>query len=140
MIGDDEQQQGETIPRSDDHAKVPPVPGEDKVLRAKYLDWCSAQLADRFLALSPDEIFELAERAARGDEQYSGRSLSASDEDGLASYRAVVARVTEVLAGEMDLPSFAEWLDLYHADPATVEARLLGLWREKIQAEDPGDK
>jgi hypothetical protein len=95
-------------------------------------------LADRFLALSPDEIFELAERAAHGDE-HSGRSLSASDEDGLASYRAVVARVTEVLAGEMDLPSFAEWLDLYRADPATVEARLLGLWREEIGAEEPGD-
>jgi hypothetical protein len=100
------------------------------VLRAKYLDWCSAQVADHFLALSPDEIFELAQRASHG-EQLSGRSLSASEEDELASYRAVVARVTEVLASEMALPSFSEWLELYRSDPAAVEARLIGFWREK---------
>jgi hypothetical protein len=29
-------------------------------LRAKYLDWCSARLAERFLDLSPEEIYALA--------------------------------------------------------------------------------
>ena len=39
---------------------------EDAILRAKYLDWCSARIAERFLALSPDEIYQLAERATDG--------------------------------------------------------------------------
>lgn len=38
-------------------------PGDELVLRAKYYDWCSAKVADRFLQLSPDEIYELAQLA-----------------------------------------------------------------------------
>ena len=33
---------------------------EESTLRAKYLDWCSARLAERFLDLSPEEIYALA--------------------------------------------------------------------------------
>ena len=47
----------------------PPPPSRDadpeKVLRAKYLDYCSAQVADILLLLSPDEMFVLAQDAAR---------------------------------------------------------------------------
>lgn len=101
------------------------------MLRAKYLDWCSAQVADHFLALSPDEIFELAERAATGDQGIVGRSLSASGaDDNLSSYRSMVERVTEVLTQQLDLPDYDAWLDLYRADPAGVEAELLGFWKE----------
>jgi hypothetical protein len=101
------------------------------VLRAKYLDWCSAQVADHFLALSPDEIFELAERAAPDDQGIVGRSLSASGpDDSLSSYRSMVERVTEVLTQQLDLPDYDAWLDLYRADPAGVEAELLGFWKE----------
>ena len=32
----------------------------ESTLRAKYLDWCSARLAERFLDLSPEEIYALA--------------------------------------------------------------------------------
>jgi hypothetical protein len=106
----------------------------DRELRAKYLDWCSAQVADHFLALSPDEIFELAERATQGGvAPPGGRSLSLLAEEDLSSYRLVVERVTEVLASQLDLPSFTEWLELYHRDPAGVEARLLGFWRDKLE-------
>ena len=98
-------------------------------MRAKYLDWCSAQLADHFLALSPHEIFQLAERAAH-EERIPARSLSASgtDEDELLSYRAVVERVTEVLARETELPSLEEFIEMYEQNPAPIEARLLGFW------------
>ena len=101
-------------------------------MRAKYLDWCSAQLADHFLALSPDEIFQLAERAAH-EERNPARSLSASmaEEDELLSYRAVVERVTEVLAREIELPSLDEFIEMYERNPAPIEARLLGFWREQ---------
>lgn len=102
------------------------------MLRAKYLDWCSAQVADHFLALSPDEIFELAERASRDEHEVPGRSLSASpEEDALSSYRAVVERVTEVLTRQLDLPTFIEWQEMYRTNRSAVEARLLGLWRDR---------
>lgn len=42
-------------------------PAEDRVLRAKYLDWCSARIADRFLELTPDQIYELAHPASELD-------------------------------------------------------------------------
>jgi hypothetical protein len=102
------------------------------VSRAKYLDWCSAQVADHFLALSPDEIFELAQRASQGDAAGQARRRSASPEeaDELSSYRAVVARVTEVLTQQLDLPTFDEWSELYRRNPEAVEARLLGFWRD----------
>ena len=102
-------------------------------MRAKYLDWCSAQVADHFLALSPDEIFELAERASREDVTLAADRPVPSlvtDVDDLSSYRAVVERVTEVLTQQLDLPDFAEWLELYRADRSAVEARLLGFWKD----------
>jgi hypothetical protein len=102
------------------------------VLRAKYFDWCSARVADRFLALSPDEIFELAERAGQADEAGGGRSPDTSGLDDLSSYRALVEQVTGVLADQIGLPSFAEWLELYRTDPAAVEAELLGFWKESL--------
>lgn len=106
---------------------------DERVLRAKYLDWSSAQVADYFLALSPDDIFELAERASRGSHEPSGRSLAASvEEEGLSAYRMLVERVTEVLAAQMNLPTFDEWLELYRADPAAVDDQLLGFWRDQI--------
>ncbi|HUF50076.1 MAG TPA: hypothetical protein VMN60_04550 [Longimicrobiales bacterium] len=61
------------------------------------------------------------------------RSLSAAgaDDDELLSYRAVVERVTEVLAREVELPSLDEFTALYEKDPAAIEARLLGFWKEQ---------
>src|SRR5690625_1243055 len=38
-------------------------PAGEEILRAKYLDWCSARIADRFLELTPDQIYELAHPA-----------------------------------------------------------------------------
>lgn len=103
------------------------------MLRAKYLDWCSAQIADRFLSLSPDEIFELAERASQGAGLSAGPALSTSLADGdLSSYRAVVEQVTEVLARELELPSLIEWQKMYENDPAAIDEQLLGFWREKL--------
>jgi hypothetical protein len=122
-----------TITESERQSQRGLDPDDVRVMRAKYLDWCSAQVADHFLALSPDEIFELAERAAQEDPEISGRSLSSSGPaDELSSYRAVVERVTEVLARELQLPDFDSWLALYARDPRSVEARLLGFWKESL--------
>jgi hypothetical protein len=57
-------------------------PAECGLLRAKYLDWCSAQVADRFLRLTPDQIYELAEQASReggGGREEPGRSDASLD-------------------------------------------------------------
>lgn len=47
----------------------------------------------------------------------------------IESFRAIVARVTEVLAARMPLPTFEEWEAAYRASPARYEAELLGLWK-----------
>jgi hypothetical protein len=134
-----DQQRGITIRGSGTEAGSSRDPGGARVLRAKYLDWCSAQLADHFLALSPEEIFELAERAAQEGPGGPGRSLSSSapetdgDEGGEGSYselRSLVELVTGVLADQLELPTYEEWLELYEADAAAVEERLLGFWKD----------
>jgi len=48
--------------------KTPPpehVGETETVLRAKYLEYCSAQVAEHLLLLSPDEIYLLADEAHR---------------------------------------------------------------------------
>ena len=89
-------------------------------------------MADQFLELSPDEIFELAERASRYDSVGTGEPHSGSENADLADYRNLVARVTEVLTQQIGLPTFEVWLEMYRADPESVESRLLGFWREQI--------
>lgn len=132
-------------------------PAENRVLRAKYLDWCSARIADRFLELTPDQIYELAHPAsdldgtgaadrgtggvsfpvadgatAAGSEMApAAQSYSASSpsvlEDDLG-YRTLVERVTEVLAIKLRLPSFEEWVAAYRASPDRFDEEILGFW------------
>ncbi len=124
-------------------AMVPPA-AEEQELRAKYLDWCSARLADRFLALSPDEIYELAERAShvRGNAHVafgvsssqswplSTRNLAEAAVKEPENFRNLIARVTEVLAET--LPTFESWVGSYRAEPGRYDEELLGLWREEV--------
>ena len=93
--------------------------GEDEnaVLRAKYLDYCSAQLADLLLYLSPDEIFLLAEKAVRSE----GRPQP-------GSYMQMMQNATAWLATRVNLPPFEVWLDDYRANPERYEEYLMGLW------------
>ena len=127
-----------------------PPNARENELRAKYLDWCSARLADHFLALSPDEIYELAERASHGREPETGAVVASrvsgapdgqwqperstlpipalwSEPD---TFRVLVARVTEVLADT--LPTFEEWSAAYEREPGRYDDELLGFWKEKL--------
>ena len=123
----------------------------ERILRAKYLDWCSARVADSFLALTPDEIYQLAEAATQteagsADPLASLSSFSAgSDQETFfrtvldsstatsapEPFRALVAKVTEVLAERMGLPTFEEWSAAYQESPADFDKELLGFWREE---------
>ncbi len=137
------------------------VPADERILRAKYLDWCSARVADRFLALTPDQIYDLAHESERRDAAPHAIEASASANeagqetpsaagagdtpssvsapegagegaDGGENYRELVARVTEVLAARVGLPSFEAWLAEYKKSPEQFEAELLGLWRKRV--------
>lgn len=93
-----------------------------EVLRAKYLDYCSAQVADLLLYLSPDEIFLLAQRAHR---EKGGR--------GDLSYVEMVRLATDWLSHKVALPPFDVWLEDYRRSPAEYEEYLLGLWEGETE-------
>lgn len=97
---------------------------ELRELRAKYLDWCSARLADGFLDLSPEEIYELARPDPSGEGSGVGSGASVS-----ASYTVLVQRVTESLLGRIALPTFEEWRAAYARTPERYDAELLGFWQ-----------
>ena len=91
-----------------------------EVLRAKYLDYCSAQVADLLLYLSPDEIYLLAQRAYRED-----------SEEGDLSYVEMVQIATDWLSRKVALPPFEIWLEDYRAHPESYEEYFMGLWKSE---------
>ncbi len=93
----------------------------DPVLRAKYLDFCSARVAEVLLALSPDEMFVLAEDAARA----SGTDLGGAS----PGYDEIVRLATARLSRQLGLPSFEAFADAYRRDPAAFDREMLGLWQ-----------
>jgi len=105
-------------------------PGHRQELESKYFDWCSARLAERFLQLSPVEIYELAERGPTEQGRPSlGLTPGIVPDAGSSTFQDVVARVTEVLAHELQLPSFDVWVAEYRRAPEQFDAEMLGLWR-----------
>lgn len=103
-------------------------------LRAKYLDWCSARIAERFLELDPEEIYEMARPAEVAEAGHSPSVPSAAGE----SYRVLVQRATELLLERMSLPPFEEWRRSYAADPGRYDAELLGFWKDASGGEPGG--
>lgn len=109
----------------------PPVSGgtePEEVLRAKYLDYCSAQVADILLLLSPDEMFVLAQDAARE----AGVS-------GDLGYDQIVELATSRVSHKLALPTFEVWARDYEADPSRFEDHLMGLWEADLQPSDEGE-
>ena len=90
-------------------------------LRAKYLDYCSAQVAEHLLSLSPDEIYLLAEATHRRD-----------GARGSPSYDRMVHMATEGIVRRLALPEFARWAEQYTRDPALFESDLLGFWEDDV--------
>lgn len=95
---------------------------EDAILRAKYLDYCSAQLADLLLYLTPDEIFLVAEKAARE-----------RGESSTGSYMHMVQTATAWLSTRVSLPPFEVWVEDYRAHPDRYETYLIGLWESDLK-------
>ena len=99
----------------------------ERVLRAKYLDYCSSQIAGHLVLLSPDEIYVLAREAHR-----------AGGRDSEPSYEQMVRLATEGVAQRLTLPTFEQWSEEYEQDPARYDEQLLGLWESELEeAPDP---
>ena len=92
-----------------------------RVLRAKYLDYCSSQVAEHLLRLSPDEIYVLAQEALRA----CGRESE-------PSYEQMVRLATEGVSQRLTLPLFEQWADEYERDPARYDDQLIGLWESEL--------
>jgi hypothetical protein len=105
----------------------------ERTLRAKYLDWCSARVAERFLDLSAEAIWSLA-HPDRAEASEPPTGLPAATDE---SYRTLVQRATEALLSQMSLPGFDEWRREYEESPARFDREMLGFWRE-TSGGDPG--
>jgi hypothetical protein len=92
------------------------------VLRAKYLDYCSAQVADVLLLLSPDEMYVLAEGAARD-----------AGLEGEFGYDEIVSLATERISSKLALPPFDVWVEDYRSNPERYEQYFMGLWESELQ-------
>lgn len=109
----------------------------DRTLRAKYLDWCSARLAERFLDLSPEQIYEMASPGRAGvSEGEPGADVLTLPPPTAGSYRVLVQRVTESLLERTALPTFEQWSAAYAEAPERFEPELLGFWKEVAEEAD----
>ena len=95
-----------------------------EILRAKDFDYCSAQVADLLLYLSPDEIYLLAQRAYR---EGGG--------EGDLTYVEMVRIATNWLSRRVALPPFDIWLVDYRANPDSYEEYFMGLWETEAKIE-----
>lgn len=93
-----------------------------QVLRAKYHDYCSAQVADLLVYMSPDEIYLLAHRAYKEE-----------GGEGDISYTEMVRVATDWLARRVALPPFEVWLADYRAHPEKYEEYFMGLWETEAE-------
>lgn len=91
-----------------------------EILRAKYLDYCSAQVADILLLLTPDEMFVLAQDASRE----AGRS-------GELGYEEIVTLATDRVSRKLALPPFDAWALDYQENPDRYDQYLMGFWESE---------
>ena len=110
----------------DQDAWQPSVHGSaDPVLRAKYIDYCSAQLTEVFLSLPDERVYQLLEEAA----------LDANLHPGDLGFLMKVRLVTRRLRESVPLPDFEDWRREYTEDPSRFDVHLLGLWKELVEHE-----
>ncbi len=100
----------------------------DPVLRAKYIDFCSAQLTEVFLSLSDEKVYDMVEEAARAADLHPGA----------LGFKAMVRLVTQTLRESVPLPDFGSWSEEYRADPERFDVAMLGLWEELLEEPEGG--
>ncbi|MEX0935452.1 MAG: hypothetical protein WD013_01020 [Gemmatimonadota bacterium] len=98
------------------------------VMRAKYLDYCSARVADVLLQMTADDMYLLAQEVA---EESGG-----AEETKPLSFNTIVRLATERMSRELALPDFPAWLAEYRENPEAFERRLIGLWETDLETSD----
>lgn len=102
----------------------------DEELRRRYLDWCSTQVARRFLELSLDDVWLRSHVAAALPPEPQPSSFepapSSLTADRIPGYLDLVRKTTLMLAQEMDLPGFEAWRQKYESDPSAFSSDILG--------------
>lgn len=101
-----------------------PVAESEEVLRAKYLDYCSARLCDVFMELEEERVFELARLA----EERAGVV------QGALSFKQIADLLVEKLMDDLALPDFAAWAEAYQENPEQFDPYLLGLWKTMVES------
>lgn len=115
-------------PADQDGPEAPGIdPAEEPVLRAKYLDYCSARLSEVFLSLSEERIYDMVEEAAR-----QGRLNMAE-----LAFDEMVKLVTEKLRHSVPLPDFETWVRQYRDEPERFDQYLMGLWEKRVPDDTP---
>lgn len=105
--------------------------GRSAVLRAKYLDWYSARIAELFLRSSPEDIYALAHEGGE-DESTEAATVRPADASRTEAYRARIARVTKELAARADLPDYNTWVRAYRLEPERYDREMFGFWRTEL--------
>ena len=93
----------------------------DPVLRAKCLDYWSAQISEVFLSLTDERTYQLMEEAAH----------EADLTVGALSFQAMMQLVTRKLRKSVPLPDLETWIAEYAEDPGRYVPHLLGLWKSE---------
>ncbi|MEE9132290.1 MAG: hypothetical protein V3U13_01900 [Gemmatimonadota bacterium] len=96
----------------------------EEVLRAKYLDYCSARLCDVFMELEEERVFELA----RAVERKQGVT------QGALKFQDLAKLLVEQLLGDLALPDFESWAEDYRRHPEEYDPYLLGLWKSSVES------
>ncbi|WP_420463536.1 hypothetical protein [Candidatus Palauibacter sp.] len=96
---------------------------DEGVLRAKYADYCSAQITEVFLSLADERIYEIVEEEAREQEIGPGE----------LGFKAMVRLATKRLRESVPLPDFETWRSDYETAPELYEKYLMGLWRQRSE-------
>lgn len=111
-----------TEAKRDDDERAEPI------LRAKYADFCSAQITEVFLSLSDERIYDLVQEEARSRHVGEGR----------LGFRTMVQLATQRLRESVPLPDYETWKQDYQADPERYERYLLGLWKHLVTEPESG--
>jgi len=99
----------------------------EDVLRAKYIDYCSARVCEVFLELEEERVFELARVAEK----------RAGVQQGVLNFRDLANLLVEQLLGDLALPDFDTWADDYRRNPEEYDPYLLGLWESSVESPAP---
>lgn len=91
----------------------------------RYLDWSAARILRRLTEMSPDEVWQCAHRST--SDSLDLPPLPRGHTGPSSNNLRIVRQATLVIAGDLELPAFAEWKQLYDRSPAEYDREMLGI-------------